>query len=173
MAYLRPEHGFFSVENIKGLLDTIELRLGSETGVERVPFSANAAFNDAVYAAARDYPHLLLTSNPAEGIRGLNDVVVRRAVAAMTDDEAAGQYVTGNVLYNQTRRGGRGDDDVQDPVRQGAAVVLAGNVEKQRSARFRATQREAQETYMAVPTDERFFGTRPKAHLDSQFRELR
>ena len=139
MAHFDANHRFFSSENIKNVTDGINMRYLKETG-RPMQFVPNDVFVDQMILAAQEYPHFLLTADPQEGIHKLNDVLIRRAMRAMTETDTAGQYVAGNVLYRQTHVIRRDDDGFEDPTKQGAAVTLAGNIYRKHNAEFQARQ---------------------------------
>jgi hypothetical protein len=171
MAHFDANHRFFSTENIKNVTDGINARFQKETG-KTIHFVPNDVFVDQMILAAHEYPHFLLTADPQEGIAQLNDVLVRRAMRAMTETDTAGQYVAGNVLYRQTHVIRRDDDGFDDPIKQGAGVTLAGNIYRKHNAEFQARQMQIRNEYLNNPYNDRFTATVPIMTLDSDFRDL-
>ena len=154
---------------MKTLITMINDRILAETG-EVIHFEADAQFTRQMTGAARDFPNYLITADPKEGIAQLNDVMVRRAVAALTDTEEAGQYVPGNYLHRQSRHVGRADDGLREHARQGAAVILGGNIFKRHNDAFQKEQKALRASYTNNAYEDMFLKTRPRAGLE--FNEL-
>jgi len=168
MDYLTDEHQFFSKENMQKIVKQIDSRILSETG-ETIQFAADGEMARQMIQAAKDFPAHLITADPQEGIDKLNDIVMRRAVRALTVTEEAGQYVPGNYFYRQTRRTRREESGLEEPTRHGASVILGGNVFKKRNDVFQREQGELRERMVSEPYDDRFAGTRPRR---VEFREM-
>lgn len=171
MDYLSPDHPFFSAENIEAILKLVEGRIEEATG-QKLAFHANEEFTKQMFAAAEQYPELMITETVSEGLGKLNDIIARRALAALTAGEDAGTYIEGNKLYKQTRRVRRFDDGVRDPTRQNAGVILGGNVYKKANDEFQSEITRTQQAYLSSPAEDRFAKTRPVLHEDTKFREL-
>ena len=171
MEFLNASHPFYGASNIEALLKMIEQRVLEQTG-ETIVFQANEQMTREMYQAARDYPNYMITSDVNEGLAKLNDIVVRRALRALTTVEEAGQYIPHNQLYKQTRDLRGADDGLQDHKRHGSSVILGGNVNKQRNLLFQTEQRRLQSEYMNHPYADKFLRARPVMHEDAKFREL-
>lgn len=171
MDYLSPSHPFFSADNIASLLKLVDRRVEEATG-QKVAFQANAEFTQQMLKAAEQYPELMITESVSEGLDKLNDIVARRAVAAITEGEDAGTFIEGHKLYKSTRRTRRFDDGVRDPTRQNSGVILGGNVYKQANDAFQAEITRVQQAYLDNEANDRFAKTRPVLHADTKFREL-
>jgi hypothetical protein len=172
MEFLNASHPFYGASNIEALLKMIEQRVLEETG-ETIVFQANEQMTQEMYQAARDYNNYMITSDVNEGLAKLNDVVVRRALRALTTVEEAGQYIPQNQLYKQTRDLRGADDGLQDPRRHGSSVTLGnGKVFKQRHLSFQTAQRQRQNEYMNHPYTDKFLRARPVMHKDAEFRDL-
>jgi len=156
---------------MKAICDLIDERYNQTTGTT-IKFMADATFVDQLIQASQDYPQYFLTADPQEGIRKLNDLVARRALRALTQTDAAGQYVAGNVLYRQTHALRHDDDGMEDHTRQGSAVTLAGNIFRKRNADFQARQKQIRDAYLNNTYSDRFVATEYRDSLDSRFREL-
>jgi hypothetical protein len=171
MDYITPEHPFFSVDNIATLLRLVETRVLEASG-ETIRFEANEEFVQQMHTAAQQYPQYLITATYQEGVDRLNDLIARRAVAALTEVEEAGQYTPHNILYQQTRKTRRYDDGARDHDRQASAVILGGNVFKKRTDALRRQVQETQNAYLNNPVDLKFVATQPRLYEDAKFRHL-
>lgn len=170
MDYLTPDHPFFSVNNIVKILGLVDACIEKTTG-QKVTFRADEEFDAQMYAAATQYPDLLIQSSP-DNLNRLNDIIVRRAVDALTVGEDAGMFIEDHKLYKQTRRVRRGDDGVRDPNRQNAGNILAGNVYKSLNDDLKVAVAEAQKEYLDEAAAAKFAGTRPTLYEDTKFRNL-
>jgi hypothetical protein len=148
-------HRFFSTENIAVIIDLINNRYFDLNGAP-LNFMADPTFVEQMIAVGTEYPHFFVTSDPAEGIAKLNDMMVRRALRALTPSDPAGQYYAGNVLFRDTRNPRSDDDGFTDVVRDASSVVLAGNVFQKRNAQFQKEQARLRTLHANAPYMNRF-----------------
>jgi hypothetical protein len=135
-------------------------------------FIADNTFVEQMISVGADFPHYFITADPQEGIDKLNDVLVRRAMKAVTTSDPAGQYYAGNVLFRDTRSFRSDDDGTQDHVRQLSAVTLAGNVYQRRNAKFQEEQAQMRVQFLNTPYEERFARTKARPTALDDFKEL-
>jgi hypothetical protein len=168
MEHLNSNHRFFSADNMLVIVTLIE-----EKAAGALHFEICENFCQQLIKAALDYPHYLITANAQEGIDQLNDVVVRRALMALTETDGAGQYVAGNALYAMSRKHRKSDmDELQEHKTQGAAVTLAGNIYRKRNERFQAEQIHLRNMSNNNTYQLKFSKAFPVATHDSIFWEL-
>jgi len=164
-------HRFYSTENMAVLIKLINERYLQLNGVP-LNFVADNTFVDQMIAAGTDYPHYFITANPLEGIAKLNDVMARRAMKALTQSDPAGQYYAGNVLYRDTRSFRSDPNDESDHFRDLAAVTLAGNVHRQRNAKFQKEQAQLRAQYNNAPYMNRFLRNTARPTQTDDFKDL-
>lgn len=155
---MAQNHPFFSSTNMRAIMRAIELEVFRQTE-QTISFKGDEKFITELAKVAEEYRNLMITSDVNEGIQKLNAIIVARACRDLIEEDTAGQYIAGNVLYKQTRKTGRSENRMghEDPEnRQGSAVILGGNVYKKRNEKYQIEQRELQNSYMNHPSNEMF-----------------
>lgn len=174
------QHPFFGEENLALLRQQVIDRVREETH-ETIAFPLTREFTDGMVDTAREYSGWLRTADLDEGLRKLNDVVVRRTLRRLTEPDEAGQYSRGNTLYNLTRRGRKcnglrrqhldGPEDLDDPAIPPGTIVTH-NPYRHRVAEWHQRDKALQQRVDAF--HDAFKTLRPETHwtADRAFREL-
>lgn len=165
------DHRFFGTANISAIVQLINERYLALNNTE-LNFQPDNTFVEQMIDAAQSFPQYLITANPQEGIDRLNDVIVRRAMRALTKSDEAGQYYAGNVLFRDTRGFRHDDDGTEDHRNQLSAVTLAGNVYQRRNEKFQKEQAQLRVQYLNSPYEDRFARTKARPTALDDFKEL-
>lgn len=173
-SHLNIDHPYWGPENLRALLRLVEMKVYDATGGSTLKFQGNERLLQEMRRAAEDYPRHLVDMNPARGAAALNDIVARRAVMALTRVEEGGQYIPGNRLWANSRKKGRDDDSLEDPDRQAADVVLAGESLRWRRHNIERLEEVAAEqaVYTQSAYARKFDDARPKWTVAASFKEL-
>jgi len=158
-AYLNEDHPFFSEDNMHELAGLIEARVLRLTH-DQIHFALTKETTDQMVQAAMDYRECLVTVDPHEGVGKLNEVVVRRAVRALTQETVEGQHDAQNVFHQNTRSTRRDENDpdsLEDP-KQAFTVFSSGNPYKSHVDRWREEDRARQAAYMHDPREHLWAG---------------
>lgn len=168
MEYLDSKHPFFSATNITKILNTLQQRIRDDA-CEDVNVVADDKLINEMYNIASEYPQFLVTADINNGINYLNEFVVRKALKDILVDDTSAQYLPNNVLFANTRKAGRTDDNSVNQINTGNPILGSG-IYKKRTQDVLADQKRIQQQYLNNPIQERFIPTQVRETPHAQFR---
>lgn len=163
MDYYNESHPFFKSESIREIISIINHRLQNEVGAAE--YTPDDYFIDSMMSVAKEYPQHLITSDPVEGVKTLQTILVRRILKSLTTVEEAGQYYKDNHLFENTRlakRSNRDVDSLDDYQNHASSIILGGNVYRRHFNDINAREREFEKSINHGPYHQLYNATRPK-----------